>query len=111
MLPDKGDAGQVCNLPSPECNKIHLAEFLFLYTRQGIQYSLVVGNRCAFPLMVIFLSVHSCTSGMTGSAGGFAGLSVMVFMDVSTLALNTGCWISGKLTYPISNACCLPRIM
>ena len=23
----------------------------------------------------------------------------------------TGCWISGKLTYPISNACCLPRIM
>ena len=33
---------------------------------------------------VMFLSVHSCTPGITtGSAGGFASLSVIVFMDVS----------------------------
>ena len=63
----------------------------FLKTCQSTQYSVVVGNGCVFPLMVIFLSVHSCTARITGSAWGFAGLSVMVFVDVSTLALTTGC--------------------
>ena len=51
------------------------------------KYPLVVCNRCVFPPMVIFLSVHSSATGITGFAGGFAGLSVMVFMDVFTLAL------------------------
>ena len=35
------------------------------------KYSLVVGNRCVFPPMVILLPVHSCTTGITGSAVGF----------------------------------------